>query len=85
MVLTRSLELMKVPDTGGVRLRLVRPLGASVRIEVEVAASPGPGETTTEADGLRFFLPDGLEASLGDITVDVVDPHERVVVRGSRA
>jgi Fe-S cluster assembly iron-binding protein IscA len=77
-VLRRSLELM---GGRGIRLRLSRGLGGGESIQVEVAPGPAPGDRTTEAGGLTFYVEPEVAGVIPDPVVALEPQHEKVTVR----
>jgi Fe-S cluster assembly iron-binding protein IscA len=81
-LLSRSLVMGGVDAAnGGVRLRAAKALGGGVDVQVELADSPLPGETTIEAEGVRIFVDPDVTATIPDAVVAVEPQHDRIVVR----
>lgn len=77
-VLRRSIELM---GGRGIRLRLSRGLGGGESIQVEVAPGPAPGEHTTEAFGLTFYVEPQVLSLVPKPLLALEPQHEKVTVR----
>lgn len=80
-VLRRSLELGNVGPGGGIRLRAARGLGGGMNVQVELAESAGPTETTLEAHGITLFVDPDVGAAYPDAVVALEPQHETIVVR----
>jgi len=77
-VLRRSLELM---GGRGIRLRLSRGLGGGESVQVEVAPGPAPGDHTTEAGGLAFYVEVEVLSVVPQPLIALEPQHEKVTVR----
>ena len=80
-VLKRSLQLGRVGEGGGVRLRGARGLGGGMDIQVELADGPLEGEAVVEKDGVRVFVDPEVTAAIPNSVVVVEPQHELIVVR----
>lgn len=77
-LIRRSLELAKLdPADAGVRLRLA---GGAVR--PRFATAPEPDDEIVDLDGVRLFVDRALVTG-DDVTVDVSDEHEQLVITPS--
>ncbi|HVL81912.1 MAG TPA: iron-sulfur cluster biosynthesis family protein [Actinomycetota bacterium] len=76
-VIRRSLQQAEaLPEDVGVRLRV-----AGGQVRPRFAPAPEPTDEVVELEGVRVFVDRQIADSAPEVTIDVSDEHETLVVR----